>query len=777
MEKKNSKSTPETYQNYQYYSPNPPKKGGLNKRAPQKYPNWMNKMPGFQKFMKLSRRRKIMLGAGVGVSVLAVITIFTTIYFASTLGSKENIMNRNKTGVTLTDVNGKDFYEFYNARSETYVALDDVAPVVPKALISAEDKNFYNHRGFSPLGITNAVWQNLKPGGLDSGGSTITQQLVKNALLTKDRSLLRKYQELVLSIEIERRYSKEEILEMYLNSVYFGEGAFGIEDAAQTYFGVSAKELDTAQASVLVGILPAPSAWSPISGNRESTERRQDYVLGRMQEDGAITVAEQKKADAQKLTYAEQNGEDYQAPHFALMVRDALIKQYATGLRDEEQSEEYIARSGFKVKNTLNLDWQNTAEEAVKSQVEALAGNNVSNGAAIVIDPKTGEVRALVGSVDYSNNEFGKLNITTADRQPGSSFKPFVYATGIEQKELTAGTILHDKLTDFGGGYTPQNYDLRFRGDVTLRRSLANSLNVPAVEAMQIVGIADVTEQVRELGLSTIDPDGDYGLSLALGSGEAKLTEMTNAYATFANQGRKNDLTLYTSITDKENNEIFKSEKKNERVISDETAYIMSNIMSDNAARAETFGASLSIDRPAAVKTGTTENYRDAWTIGYTPSTTVGVWIGNNDGELMSSVAGSSGAAPIWRNIMLGIHAGKSAEQFEMPSSILIRDFCTSNGGVATRAGTNTVKEYFRPGTVPTTSCDAKQKKEPKKEKPKEEETNEEENTEEEVPIEEPPTEEEPTDPGAGGDTGGNTGGGTGGGGPLNLPGRGNNNN
>ncbi len=708
------------YRNYPNYKSSKPSSVKRSKKA--KYPLWMNKIPFFAKFMKLSRRRKIMLGALAGASAMAVVTVFTTVYFANSLGTKESIMSRNKTGVTLTDANDKPFYEFYNATSSTYAPLKNISKTTQQAVVASEDKDFYKHSGFSVPGLANAVWQNVKPGGIDSGGSTITQQLVKNALLTKQRSLVRKYQELVLSVEIERRYSKDEILEMYLNSVYFGEGSFGIEDAAKTYFSTSAKNLNTAQASTLVGLLPAPSAYSPISGSKKKTEVRQDYVLGRMQEDGYITKAQQVKADNEKLSYAPQKDDDFQAPHFALMVRDDLISKYG---------EQQISRSGFRVKTTLNLDWQKQAEEAVKAQVAALSYSNVSNGSAVVIDPKNGEVRALVGSVDWNNSEFGKLNIATAERQPGSSFKPFVYATGIENKDFTAGTIMHDKPTDFGG-YSPKNYNLGYSGNVTVRKALANSLNIPAVEAMQMAGVDPVIKQTRELGITTIKDDINYGLPLALGTTDAKLTEMTNGYATFANQGNKNDITTYTSIKDKNNKVIYKYTPKNKRVISDETSYIMSSMMSDNAARAGTFGSSLTIDRPAAVKTGTTENYRDAWTIGYTPRIAVGVWIGNNNGALMSSVAGSSGAAPIWRSIMQNVTAGTPYEQFTQPSSVLVRDFCAANGGVSSKAGINTVKEYFRPGTVPTINCEAKEKAKPKKEKPKKEEPVE-------TPVEEEP--------------------------------------
>lgn len=672
--------------------------------ASSRLPYWIARLPLVQKYNRMTHRRKIFLLAWAGASTLLVIGLFTTVLFASTLGSKERIMNRNKTGLTLLDQNEKVFYEFYNAHSNTYVPLSNIAPQVKNAALASEDKDFYKHGGFSPIGLANAVYQNVKPNGLDNGGSTITQQLVKNALLSEQRSVLRKYQELVLSIEIERRYSKDEILEMYLNSVYFGEGAFGIEDAAQAYFGTTAKELNTAQASLLIGILPAPSAYSPISGDAAKAKTRQTYVLGRMAEDGYVTATDETAAKSSPLLYApSKTKETSKAPHFALMVKSELEKKYG---------EEKIARSGYVVKTTLNLDWQTKAEAAVAAQVKRLASSNVTNGSVVITDPKTGAIRALVGSKDYSDDVFGKFNIATSkDRQPGSSFKPLVYATGIENRNFSAATILNDKATDFSG-YSPKNYDLKYRGDVTVRRSLANSLNIPAVQALQKAGIDETITTAKNLGISTLQTRNDYGLALALGAAPVPLTEMTNAYATFANSGKANEVALLSSIINKDKKHIFTYKPKNRQVISDQTSYIISSILSDNAARSELFGSSLNLsgNRVAAVKTGTTEDYRDAWTIGYTPSLAIGVWIGNNNNSQMSRVAGSSGAAPIWKNLMQQILLNSPREKFAVPSDITARAVCRANGALAETAGANTITEYFRPGTLPENSCNQARK-------------------------------------------------------------------
>ncbi len=655
-------------------------------------------------FRRLPLWKKIFVIAWPTIILLVFIAVVTTISFAGALGSKDALMNRNSTGVTLLDRTGKAFYTFNNAHNDTYVPLSSIAPIAQKALLSSEDKNFYKEPGFSVTGIASAVYKNLIHGGGEGGGSTITQQLVKNALLSQNRNFFRKYQELVLSIEVERRYTKDEILEMYMNSVYFGEGAFGIEDAAQTYFGKPAKDLDLAQASMLVGLLPAPSIYSPISGDVNKAEVRQKYVLGRMEDDGAITKDQKQSALDEKLSYQPPKSDDsVQAPHFALMVKQWLENKYG---------EEQVARSGYKVTTTLDLNYQSLADAAVKKQIANLQYSKVSNGSAVIIDPKSGEVLALVGSVDWNNNQFGKVNMATATRQPGSSFKPFVYGTGIQNREMTAATIFSDTPQNFNG-YQPKDYDLKYRGDVTMRRALSNSLNIPAIEALNKIGIDPVIANAKAAGLTTLDKSAaDYGLPLALGSAQARLSEMTNAYAAFANGGTHHDQQLVLSITNKNKQKIYEEKVTNSQVWSEGTSYIISSILSDNSARAEEFGSSLTVsaNRPVAVKTGTTEDYRDAWTIGYTPSLAIGVWIGNNDNSQMSAVAGSSGSGPIWLSLMRQILNGKPVEKFNQPSTVVSHDVCKADGALAQTAGSNTYTEYFLTGTLPTKTCNEPQK-------------------------------------------------------------------
>lgn len=648
-------------------------------------------------FFRTYKQELLILSIAVLVLLLFV-PIFTYLYFASDLETREGIMNRNNTGIVLLDRNGEPFFRFYEAHYTTFVPLDEIPPVVRQAVIVAEDKYFYQHPGFSIPAIVAAFVANLREGDLVYGGSTITQQLVKNSLLTPQKSFMRKYQELVLAQELERRYSKDEILEMYLNSVYFGEGAFGIDSAADVYFGTTAQELNVAQASMLAGLLTAPSFYSPLSGDEEKGKERQDYVLSQMLEEGYITEKEYESAKSFSLSYAEQDQTDTTvAPHFALMVRDELIRLYG---------EERIARSGFTIHTTLDKDWQIYAQETLEEHIASLASAGAGNGAVVVIDPENGEVRVLVGSKNWFDEEVGKVNMATTARQSGSSFKPIVYATGFEERTLTPATILHDRPTTFPGGYRPKNYDKRFRGNVTVRRALANSLNVPAVEALEKIGLSDALSMAKRLGISTLGEESDYGLSLVLGTGSVPLIELTNVYSSFANNGEQYPPTFITKIEDKHGEVVYTYKPEPNKVLDPTVTFLVSSILSDARARAETFGNALTIPRVAAVKTGTTEDYRDALTIGYTPQLVVGVWIGNNDNTPMNEVAGSLGAAPVWRDLMQQYLAGEPEMEFAIPEGITQATICRHNGYLLPNsAGSYGMTEYFIEGTVPTRIC------------------------------------------------------------------------
>lgn len=665
-------------------------------------------------------KKKIFIVIGIMFFILIAIPIVTYAYFAGDLKDKESITNRSKTGLTLTDENGETFFTFYHPKSVTYIPLSDMPKHLQEAVIAAEDQDFYNNPGFSITGMARAFIRNLMAGGIVEGGSTISQELVKISLLNSHRNYLRKYQELVLATELNRRFSKEDILEMYLNSVYFGEGAFGIENAAQAYFGVPAKDLTLAQATMLIGLLPAPSAYSPISGSLENAERRQGIVLNRMVEEGYITKSEAEEADVEELVYnpTTQDETNVLAPHFALYVKDLVTKQYG---------EERVIRDGFVVRTTLNSDWQRYAEQVVKNQVTFLQRNKATNAAVVAIDPTTGAIKVMVGSHDWSDEENGRINMTLRPRQPGSSFKPIIYADALEQQLITPATVLKDRAIAYGD-YKPVNYDRRFRGDVTVRRALATSLNIPAVEVMNMLGVSEGIYIAEQFGITTLTREpSEYGLSLILGSGEVPLLEMTNAYAVFADQGRYHTPYAIIEIKDKYGQDvtedtkdgletffnmfnffsmISESAQREERtVISDETAFLISSILSDNNARAEVFGGALTISRPAAVKTGTTNDYRDALTIGYTPSVVVGVWVGNNDNSEMDNVAGSLGAAPIWRQLMENFLRGTTLQPFIQPAGIVKVAPCASpspsDDPTGTPVASPSAEEYFIRGTEP----------------------------------------------------------------------------
>ncbi len=652
-------------------------------------------MSRFSRFLKLFRFHFALILLCI-ITILSFIPFFTYLYFAKDLSSKERLMNRNNTGLILLDKNEKPFFTFFDARYKEFVPLDRIPKHLQQAVISAEDKEFYSHPGFSLRGIIRSILLNLENKKSVFGGSTITQQLVKNLLLTSKKSYLRKYQEIVLAQEIERRYTKNEILEMYLNSVYFGEGAFGIEQAAQIYFGKKTKDLSLSEAAMLAGIIQAPSEYTPIHARIKAVKKREEYVLNAMRNLGYISQKQKDQIIHQPIRLAARK-EDINSVgiHFALMVRDALIKEYG---------EEEISRSGFKVKTTLDLDLQKFAEEEVKKQVLALQNNHVTNGAAVVIDPKTGAVKALVGSVNWYDTSFGKVNMATIPRSPGSSFKPIIYAAALEERLITPATPLRDVASVFQRTYRPQNYDRTFRGTVLVRRALANSLNVPSVEVMEKVGIPAGLEMAKRLGITSLKDPSDYGLSLVLGTGEVSLLEMTNAYSTFANNGTKHPISTVLQITDKEGKTIFKKKNIAEEVLEQEVAFLISSILSDTQARMEVFGNTLTISRPAAVKTGTAEDYKDALTIGYTPSIAVGVWVGNNDNTPMDSVAGSLGAAPIWKSLMEHITAHSPVESFTPPDGITQRSVCSYNGLLA-KAGMSGKTEYFIAGTEPSRVC------------------------------------------------------------------------
>jgi len=662
----------------------------------------------WRRFKSYSTKKKIAIIATPILAFLILTPLITYLYYYNDIADKERLMNRNNTGIVLLDKGGEAFYSSGRAEHRKQVPLEDISNNVEKALIASEDKDFYEHDGFSVSGIVRSVYNGLRAGEISGGGSTITQQLAKITLLSEDQNFLRKYQELAISIAIEQRYSKDEILDMYLNTAFFGGNIFGIEEAAKAYFNKAPKDLTLAESSMLIGILPAPNAYSPTLGNPKYAKERQETVLTRMVNNGFITDAQKKSAYGTKLTYAEMSlYGDSDAPHYVQMVLSELYDKYG--------GEEKVQRSGYQVKTTLDLNLQKRLKQNISSHLPYIESQGGSNAGGVAIDPRSGEIRALVGSADWNNKTWGKVNMAITPRQPGSSFKPIYYSKALADGVITPATIEADVPTDFGG-YTPQNASLSFSGDITIRNALARSLNIPSVKVMQKLGIQKSIDAAKQLGITTIDDSKNYGLSLALGSAEAPLVEMTNAYAAFANQGQQYDTTLIRQINDKFNNNVFKATHTAKTAISKEGAFLISSILSDNVARAPIFGSSLTVPgHTVAVKTGTTDDQRDAWTIGYTPDLAIGVWVGNNNNEVMAS-GGSDMAGPIWVNTMSDMLNGKSDIPFAIPSSIVQRNVCISNGGLASSAGSGTYAEYFLAWKLPAATCTVPQKTQ---EKPK----------------------------------------------------------
>jgi 1A family penicillin-binding protein len=592
------------------------------------------------------------------------------------LPSKENF---HPTQTIFYDRNGVKLYETSGAHQPTPVQLNQVPRSLVLATLAAEDSDFYKHRGVNPVAIARAAYKNVFTDE-QQGGSTITQQLIKNTYLSSDRTASRKLREMSYAIVVEQRYSKDEILERYLNEVYYGQQSYGVQDAAKTYFGKDINQLTLGEASMLAGIANAPSLYSPVGGNPKAAKSRQEYVLDRMTQLGYITKDQATAAAAEQLTYA-QSEQVFHAPHFVFYVKDELSKYYGS---------EVVDSGGLKVYTTLDLAKQEAAEEEVRKGVASVRGYGATNGALVAQDPRNGEVLAMVGSADFANDQIdGKVNVATAERQPGSSFKPFVYAAAIKSG-MGANTVLHDKPTTFYNTFRPQNYDGGYHGNVTLRYALGNSLNIPSVELLDKVGTAPSLDLAHQMGISTLNDPSRYGLSLVLGGGEVKLLDMTTAYSVFANNGTQAGRATVTKVLGPDGKPLYERKPQPKQVMDPGIAYIMTDILSDNSARAIGFGPSspLVFPRPAAVKTGTTNNYKDNWTVGYTPQLVVGVWVGNNDGTPMRGISGVQGAAPIWNSTMQKLLAGQPVEKFTPPGDVYRSCACVN--AIGGRA-----QEYF----------------------------------------------------------------------------------
>ena len=623
--------------------------------------------------------------------------------------------NLNQPSVSITDRNGRLLYEILPAEGgrNAALAVENIPQCMKDATIAVEDKNFYQNSGVDVVGIIRAVWINLRGGETLSGGSTITQQVARTLLLSDEateRTLRRKLRETVLAWQLTRAYSKDEILALYLNQIYYGGMAYGVEAASQTYFGKPASELLLPECALLAGLPQTPGVYNPFT-NPDLALERQRVVLGLMEKNGFITSAERMEAENSPLSY---NPEPYpiEAPHFIWMIKDQLDELFASGQLSSTQT--------LVIRTTLDLDMQHLAEGIIKRRIAAFKpkdgeiNRNVNNAALVVIDPHSGEVLTLVGSADYFDSSiFGALNMAVARRQSGSAFKPIIYAAALNPNQahpLTAASTLMDVAHTFttkdGQPYKPVNYDGREHGFVSVRESLASSLNVPAVLTLQTVGIENVIALANQLGIHSLDAPQNYDLSLALGGGQMSLLELSRAYATLANNGMYTGSRLILDIKDADGNLLYSPEKNAAlQTIDPRVAWLISDILSDDHSRSTGFGINsiLKIDRTAAVKTGTTTNFHDNWTIGYTPDLLVGVWVGNSDYQAMHDVTGLTGAAPIWAETMRSILQGRPDKIFERPNGLLSLEVCDLSGLLPTDNCPHIKTEWFISGTQPTT--------------------------------------------------------------------------
>lgn len=638
------------------------------------------------------------------LGLLALVVV--TVYLLRDLPSPRRLTSKENFAVStqIFDRNGILLYEIFGDENRTPISIKDLPPHVYQASIAIEDKSFYRHFGFDITGIIRATINNFRGESL-VGGSTITQQLVKNALLTREKSWQRKGKEAILALFTEIIYTKEEILEMYLNYIPYGGTAVGIEAASQTYFNKPAKELSLAEAALLAGLPQAPSRYSPFASDPQAAKNRQADVLRRMVEDGYITPLQAEEAKAQVLTYALKKT-DIRAPHFVFYVRDLLYEKYGV---------ETVEKGGLRVTTTLDLSLQETAQASLSAEINQLARYRVGNGAALVVKPNTGEILAMIGSKDYFDSAGdGQVNVTLAQRQPGSSIKPIMYATAMSLKLLNPGSVLLDIPICFDvpgqKAYCPKNYDGSFRGPVTIRQSLGNSLNIPAVKGLEIIGVRTFIEQATKMGITSWTDPSRYGLSLTLGGGEVRMIDLAQAFSVLANQGVKVPLTPFlkiedyqgtvleavdveTRLSDLESLTVFDEETTQgelTRVMERAPAYLTAHIMQDNKAREAAFGSRSQLvikDQIVSAKTGTTNDLRDNWTVGFTPEFLVITWVGNNDGSPMNQalVSGITGAAPIFNDIMTFVLQGRPTVWQEKPPDVLSANVCIT--GMPPQAG------------------------------------------------------------------------------------------
>jgi 1A family penicillin-binding protein len=648
------------------------------------------------------------------LSLLFLFFIFYFLFLKDLPSPKELVTRKQEVSTKIYDRNKVLLYKIYKNQNRTPVNLSRIPNYVRLATLAAEDAEFYNHLGFSIRGIGRALIKNIKEGKL-AGGSTITQQLVKNALLSPEKTIIRKIRELILSIGVEITFSKDQILEMYLNEVSYGGTAYGIQEAAQVYFGKNVNQLSLAEAALLAGLPKSPTKFSPFGANPDQAIARQKDVLNLMVINKFISEEEAQKALQEKLVF-KPNKTEIMAPHFVMFVKQFLVDKYG---------EEMVEKGGLEVITTLDYKIQKMAESAVANEVRNLARFNVGNGAALVLDPTTGEILAMVGSKDYFNiKNDGNVNVTTSLRQPGSSIKIVNYAYALSNN-FTAATILNDSPISYVVPgqpiYSPKNYDDKYRGRLPLRNALAESRNIPAVKVLASYGVEKMIEMGKKMGVTTWNDSSQYGLSLTLGGGEVKLIDLALVYTTVANYGQKPELASIIKITNYKG-KILEENRCNypinqscnfEQILNPRVAFLLIDILKDNVARTPAFGANSSLVIPrhpeVAVKTGTSNNLKDNLTLGFNQKYLVAVWVGNNDATPMAKIAsGITGAAPIWNKIMSTLLVNEDSIKWEVPQGVSQLPICLLTGTLSCE-GCPTKTEWFLDEKKPTSHCNSEQ--------------------------------------------------------------------
>ena len=648
------------------------------------------------------------------ITGIALFTIFIYTYYTSVNPAALTHRAIYETSTIYDRTGEHELYEMHGEENRKVIAHDEIPNYLRSATIAAEDDNFYKHKGIDPLGIIRAMQKNFVAGSAAQGGSTITQQLVRNTFLSREKTIKRKFTEIVLAIKIERYYTKDEILDFYLNEVPYGSNAYGAQAAATVFFGKDAKNLTLDEAALLASLPKATTYYSPYGNNTERLKVRQKSIIKRLGSLGLYESAEIEEAlNTDTLAKIKEFHEDIDAPHFVFYVKEQLEKMYGNDV---------LQRGGLKIYTTLDYDMQKRAEEDVSAYGKRLPAFGASNAALVAIKPSTGEVLAMVGSLDYFDKKNdGEVNVALRLRQPGSSFKPIVYAAGFD-KGYQPETLLYDVATNFGKDgsgrdYIPQNFDGKHHGLVTVRKALQGSLNVPAVKMLYLTGIDNAIDFAETLGFTTLTDRNRFGLSLVLGGGEVKLLEHVGAFSVFANDGVRAPVHGVYKVTDATGKDIEKTQKS-EQVIDREIARKMNSILSDNKARTYVFGPSAPVyipDKNVAAKTGTTQDYRDALTIGYTPEIAVGVWVGNNDGTLMHPGSiGSKVAAPLWNTFISRELESLPDTQFEPYEEISSKNYMVTGNRPRGVSKGGAVK-YYRKSTGRQISEEKARKMDPKK--------------------------------------------------------------